>query len=127
MQRSRIGAEAVTRLRLHYQEMVRRLAEVLARTPAPEDRERRAEAMAAFEEACRARLRSKADAGLVLAFTRAPVDLGDPFMSDLRDLAGTALARDAARAAGVRWFLRELADTDGVPSAHSRDPSARVR
>ncbi len=127
MERSRIGAEAVTRLRLHYQETVRRMAEVLARTPAPEDRERRAEAMAAFEEACRARVRSKADAGLVLAFTRAPVELGDPFRSDLRELAGAALAHDAARAAGVRWFLRELAETDGVPPAHSRDPSARLR
>jgi len=127
MRKSRVGAAAVTRLQLHYQETVRRMAARLARTPAPADRERRAEAMVAFEEACRARVRSKADAGLVLAFTRAPVEIGDPFRPDLRDVAGAALARDAARLAGARWFLQERSETDEIPPAHSRERSARPR
>jgi hypothetical protein len=127
MLRSRVGAAAVTRLRVHYQETVRRMAEVLARAPTPLGRETRAEAMVAFEEACRAQVRSKADAGLILAFTRAPVSVGDPFRSDLRDVAGAALAHDAARVAGVRWFLRELAETDEAWPELSREPSARAR
>jgi hypothetical protein len=53
--------------------------------------------------------------------------VGDSFRSDLRDVAGAALAHDAARAAGVRWFLRELAETDEAWPAHSREPSARAR
>jgi hypothetical protein len=127
MRKSSSGGEAVARLRQRYQETVQRMAAVLSEMPEPREGERRVESMVAFEEACRDQVRDRAEAGLVLAFTQGDVELGDPFQSDLRDVAGTALASDAARVARVRWYQRERARTDGVGASLSRDRAARAR